>query len=115
MIFELAASSSRAAYVRGFSFTLIVLATGDHHEHRDQRHLLGTFWRHFRAASGTVALRRTCSPVWADQSAAHTYRTYSPDAGTERHFLSAFSKKPGRQPGLRRTLKFGAGQFRRTG
>jgi hypothetical protein len=33
----------------------------------------------------------------------------------ERHFLSAFSKKPGRQPGLRRTLKFGAGQFRRTG
>jgi uncharacterized protein Usg len=33
----------------------------------------------------------------------------------ERHFLSAFGKKPGRQPGLLRTLKFGAGQFRRTG
>ena len=33
----------------------------------------------------------------------------------ERHLLSAFSKKPGGQPGLRRTLKFGAGQLRRTG
>ena len=33
----------------------------------------------------------------------------------ERLFLSAYSKKPGRQPGLRRTLKSGAGQFRRTG
>ena len=33
----------------------------------------------------------------------------------ERYFLSTYSKKPGRQPGLRRTLKFGAGQFRRTG
>jgi hypothetical protein len=30
----------------------------------------------------------------------------------ERHFLSAFSKKPGGQPGLRRTLKFEAGQLK---
>jgi uncharacterized protein Usg len=54
----------------------------------------------------TITVSTRCRESWQ--------RNWVGDAD-ERHFLSAFSKKPGRQPGLRRTLKFGAGQFRRTG
>ena len=54
----------------------------------------------------TITVSTRCRESWQ--------RNWVGDAD-ERHFLSAFSKKPGRQPGLRRTLKSGAGQFRRTG
>src|ERR1035437_3348222 len=69
----------------------------------------GQYCARFYSAGHSKLLRQASTPrreSWP--------RSWVGDAD-ERHFLSAFSKKPGRQPGLRRTLKFGAGQFRRPG